>query len=60
MLAHESFGIVALRRSASKPADFIDFQISKYSMVAVPTVERSEQAEEKKHVADADTVPLQM
>jgi hypothetical protein len=56
----ESFGIVALGRSAAKPAHFVDFQVSKYTMVAVPAIERSEQAEEKKHVADANAVPLQM
>src|SRR5437868_517987 len=60
MAADESFGIVALRRSAAKPADFIDFQVSKYAVMAVPAVEQSEQAEEQKHVADADIVLLQM
>jgi hypothetical protein len=45
---------------APKSAHFIYFQVSKYPMMTVPTVRRSEQAEEKKHIADADTVPLQM
>src|SRR5712691_3195315 len=60
MSPQESLGVVALGRSAAKPAHFIDFQISKYPMMAILAVARSEQAEEKKHVADADTVFLQM
>src|SRR5437764_578930 len=60
MSSQESFGIVALGRSAAKAAHFIDFQVSKYPMMAIPAITRSEQTEEKKHVADADTIPLQM
>ena len=58
MLAQETFGTVALVRSAAYSANFFHFQVAKYPMMAVPAVARCEQAEEKKYIADADTVPF--
>jgi hypothetical protein len=58
MLPQEAFGIIALGRLAAQSANFFHFQVAKYPMMAVAAVARCEQAEEKKHIADADTVPF--
>jgi hypothetical protein len=42
MPPEESFGMVTLGRFVAKPAYLIDFQVSKYTMVAVLAVERRE------------------
>ena len=60
MSAQESFWIVTLGGMAAQSAHFIDFHVSEYPMMAVLAVGRRKQAEEKKHIADADAVPLQM
>jgi hypothetical protein len=58
MLPQETFGIIALGRSAAQSANFFDFQIAKYPMMAVAAIAHREQAEEEKHIADANTVPF--
>jgi len=60
MPPQESFRIVPLGGSAPQAADFFDFQVSEYPMMAVLAVAGCEQAEEKKYVTDADAIPLQM
>lgn len=56
----KALGVIFLGRSAANSAHFIDFQVSKYPMMAIPTVLRSKQAEEKEHVTHANAIPVQM
>lgn len=58
MSPQETGGTIALGRKAAQPAHFIDLQVSEYPMMMVHAVARCEQAKEKKHIADADAVPL--
>jgi len=43
MSSLKALGVIFLGRSAANSAHFIDFQVSKYPMMAIPTVLRSEQ-----------------
>ena len=54
------FWIVTLGGMTTQSAHFIDFHVSEYPMMGVLAVGRRKQAEEKKNIADADAVPLQM
>jgi hypothetical protein len=54
MSSREAGGIVSRRGSIAEAPDFIYLHVSKYAMVAIAAVTRSEQTKEKKNVAGSD------